>query len=62
MTPEMRELTETEISGFVAAMEGDRLQIALVLMLFCGLRLGECCALTHDDVRCKDGIYYLNIS
>ena len=62
MTPEMRVLTETEISGFVAAMEGDRLQIALVLMLFCGLRLGECCALTHDDVRCKDGIYYLNIS
>lgn len=62
MTPEMRVLTETEISGFVAAMEGDRLQIALVLMLFCGLRLGECCALTHDDVRCKDGIYYLSIS
>lgn len=62
MTPEMRVLTETEISGFVAAMKGDSLQIALLLMLFCGLRLGECCALTHDDVRCNEGIYYLNIT
>ena len=62
MTPEMRVLTETEISGFVAAMKGDSLQIALLLMLFCGLRLGECCALTHSDVLCNDDIYYLNIS
>jgi len=62
MAPEMRVLTETEISRFVSAMEGDSLQIALILMLFCGLRLGECCALTHNDVRCKDEIYYLNIS
>lgn len=62
MTPEMCVLTEDEIRTFVAAMEGDSLQIALVLMLFCGLRLGECCALTHDDVRCNDGIYFLNIS
>ena len=62
MTPEMRVLTETEISRFVSAMEGDSLQVALIMMLFCGLRLGECCALTHDDVRCDDGIYYLSIS
>lgn len=62
ITPEMCVLTEDEIGKFVAAMEGDSLQIALVLMLFCGLRLGECCALTHDDVRCNDGIYFLNIS
>ena len=61
-TPKMRVLTEAEISRFAAAMEGDGLQIALILMLFCGLRLGECCALTHDDVCCDDGIYYLNIS
>ena len=59
--PEIRVLTEDEISRFVTAMEGDSLQIALVLMLFCGLRLGECCALTHDDVRCEEGTYYLNI-
>jgi len=62
MTPEMCVLTEDEIGKFVAAMEGDSLQIALVLMLFCGLRLGECCALTHSDVLCTDGIYYLSIS
>jgi integrase len=43
-------------------MEGDSLQIALILMLFCGLRLGECCALTHSDILCTDGIYHLNIS
>lgn len=60
--PEIRVLTEDEISKFVAAMNGDPLQIALILMVFCGLRLGECCALTHDDVRCTDGIYYLNVS
>ena len=59
ITPEMRVLTETEISRFVSAMEGDSLQIALILMLFSGLRLGECCALTHDDVCCDDGIHYL---
>ena len=62
ITPDIRVLTEAEISRFVAAMQGDSLQIALILMLFCGLRLGECCALTHDDVCCDDGIYYLSIS
>ena len=62
ITPEMRVLTETEISRFVSAMEGDSLQIALILMLFSGLRLGECCALTHDDVCCDDGIHYLSIT
>ncbi|PWJ12265.1 tyrosine-type recombinase/integrase [Ruminococcus flavefaciens] len=61
-TPMMRVLTENEIGRFVAAMQGDSLQIALVLMLFCGLRLGEACALTHDDVRCDDGIHYLSIT
>lgn len=60
--PEIRVLTEDEINRFVTAMEDDSLQIALILMLFCGLRLGECCALTHDDVRCENDIYYLNIS
>jgi len=62
ITPEMRVLTEEEMRKFVGAMEGDSLQIALILMLFSGLRLGECCALTHEDVRCNDEIYYLNIS
>lgn len=61
-TPDIRILTEDEIGCFVAAMNGDPLQIALILMVFCGLRLGECCALTHNDVRCSDGIYYLNVS
>jgi len=62
ITPDIRVLTEEEIRRFVGAMEGYSLQIALVLMLFCGLRLGECCALTHGDVRCDDDIYYLNVS
>ena len=62
ITPDIRVLTEEEICTFVAAMDGDALQIALVLMLCCGLRLGECCALTHDDVCCENGIYYLNIA
>ncbi len=61
-TPDIRVLTEDEIGRFAAAMQGDSLQIALILMLFCGLRLGECCALTHDDVCCNDGIYYLSIT
>lgn len=62
ITPGIRVLTETEIGEFVTAMEGDSLQVALIMMLFCGLRLGECCALTHDDVRCENGIYYLNVA
>lgn len=62
ITPDIRVLTEEEVGRFAATMQGDSLQIALILMLFCGLRLGECCALTHDDVRCTDGIYYLNVS
>ena len=62
ITPDIRALTEDEIQRFVAAMAGNRLQIALVLMLFSGLRLGECCALTQSDVLCTGGIYYLNIS
>lgn len=62
ITPDIRVLTEEEIGRFAAAMQGDSLHIALILMLFCGLRLGECCALMHDDVRCSEGIYYLNVS
>ncbi len=60
--PDIRTLTEKEIKQFIAAMDNDSFQIALILMLFCGLRLGECCALTHDDVRCENGEYYLVIS
>lgn len=60
--PEIRVLTEDEIVRFVTVMNGDSLQIALIIMLFCGLRLGECCALTHDDARCADDICYLNVS
>ena len=60
--PDIRTLTEEEIKQFIAAMDNDSFQIALILMLFCGLRLGECCALTHDDVRCENGEYYLVIS
>ena len=62
ITPDIRVLTEEEIGRFVAAMQGESLHIALILMLFCGLRLGECCALTHEDVCCTDGIYYLSIT
>ena len=62
ITPDIRVLTEAEIGRFVAAMEGDSLQVALIMMLFCGLRLGECCGLTHDDVRCENGIYSLNVA
>ncbi|WP_242823115.1 tyrosine-type recombinase/integrase [Ruminococcus flavefaciens] len=62
ITPDIRVLTEEEIGRFVAAMQGDSLHIALILMLFCGLRLGECCALTHEDVCCTDRIYYLSIT
>ncbi|SEH48504.1 Site-specific recombinase XerD [Ruminococcus flavefaciens] len=62
ITPEIRVLTEEEIIRFADAMQGDSLQIALILMLFCGLRLGECCALQHNDVCCDRGIYYLSIT
>ena len=62
ITTDIRVLTEDEIRRFVAAMEGNALQISLILMMFCGLRLGESCAITHADVCCNDGIYYLNIA
>lgn len=61
ITPDIRVLTEEEICRFTSAMQGDSLQIALILMVFCGLRLGEACALTHEDVCCNDGIYYLSV-
>lgn len=61
-TPDIKVLTEEKICRFVDAMDGDNLEIALILMLFCGLRLGETCALTHDDVCCDGGIYYLRIT
>lgn len=60
--PQIRVLTETEIQKIVEAMQGNPLQIALILMLFGGLRLGECCALRHDDVRCENGIWFININ
>lgn len=60
--PEIKVLTENEIARFVSVMKGDPLQIALIIMLFCGLRLGECCALTHDDICCENGIWYINVS
>ena len=60
--PHIHVLNEEEIGSFVAAMEFDSLQVALITMLFCGLRLGEACALRHNDVCCDNGIYYLSIS
>lgn len=60
--PDIKVLDDEEIGRFAAAMQGDPLQIAFVLMAFCGLRLGECCSVTHKDILCANGIWYIDIN
>lgn len=60
--PDIKVLDDEEIGRFAAAMQGDPLQIAFVLLAFCGLRIGEACALTHKDILCANGIWYLDIT
>lgn len=59
---EINILSEDDIARLLSVSAGEPWQIAFVLMNFCGLRIGEACALTHADIMAEDGIHYLNIT
>lgn len=53
--PEMKVWTPAEAAAFLKATADDRMGPAYVLMLYCGLRLGELLALKWDDVDLSSG-------
>jgi len=48
--PEIRFLKQEEITDLLKKLEGDRLQTIVALLVFAGLRRGEACWLTREDV------------
>lgn len=60
---EVEFLTASEIKVLLDASRGNSYRIGILLGTFCGLRLGEMMALTHDDVRydANLGCHYLDI-
>lgn len=58
---EISPLSDEEISRLMSAAGGERYEIALPLLLFCGFRLGELLALRHSSMREADGVHYLRV-
>lgn len=58
---EIQPLQDEEISRLLAAARGERYEIGLILLLFCGFRLGELLALRHNSLNEKDGVKYLRV-
>ncbi|MBR6419612.1 MAG: site-specific integrase [Oscillospiraceae bacterium] len=54
-------MQDAEISRLLAAASGERYKIGLILLLFCGFRLGELLALRHSSLQEEDGINYLRV-
>lgn len=59
---EIQTLTDEEISQVLNSSRGDRNYLAMVLLLFFGLRLGELLALRHSSLCEADGIWFLRIT
>ena len=58
---EISPLTDEEISRLISAAGGERYEIALPLLLFCGFRLGELLALRHSSLHEEDGMWILRV-
>ena len=58
---EISPLTDNEITRLLAASKGERYAIGLILLLFCGFRLGELLALRHSSLREENGVHYLRV-
>ena len=58
---EISPLTDVEITRLLAAARGERYEIGLILLLFCGFRLGELLALRHSSLREEDGVWFLRV-
>lgn len=57
-------LTVPEMQQLLRVSQGESYRIGLILMTFCGLRIGELLSLTHDDIKFDPELdcYYLNIN
>ena len=58
---EIQPLSDTEIANLLAATKGERYGIAVLLLLFCGFRIGELLALRHSSLCEEDGVWYLRV-
>lgn len=54
--PEIRVLSQLEQNTLLRAIEGEKSEMAVVLDLSTGLRLGELLALTWDDIDLENGV------
>lgn len=58
---EISPLTDEEIARLLAASKGERYALGLILLIFCGFRLGELLALRHSSLREEDGVWFLRV-
>ena len=59
--PDIETISDDEIARLLAVSRNDKYHLALVLLLFCGLRLGELLALRHSSICEAEGVTYLKI-
>ncbi len=55
-------LTQQQVRSLLNNLKGDRLYAFYVVLLGCGLRRGECLALTNDCVDLENGLIYVKKS
>lgn len=55
MTPEIRPFDEKDIVRFLKAIEDSEYETIFIITLFLGLREGEACGLTWDEINFKTG-------
>ena len=53
-------MTETDLAAFFKVVDSVRDRVLFLLMLRCGLRVSEACALTWDDIDFNDGTARVN--
>lgn len=59
MLPGETELAVLETHLLQQAKEGDSTCLGILIALYTGLRIGETCALTWEDINLKEGIIYI---
>ena len=59
--PDIHTVSNDEIARLLAVSRNDKYHLALVLLFFSGLRLGELLALRHSSICVAEGVPYLKI-
>lgn len=58
---EIYPLSDNEIARLLRTVKGERYEIAILMLIIGGFRLGELLALRHSSLREKEGVWYLRV-